>query len=127
MHIERVTLTNFRCFGTDPTTIDLDAEFTAFLGANGTGKTAAFAALGRMFGVTRTDRQVVPEDFHVPIDETEAPATRELSIEVVIAFPELIGVHDAGTAGENDAVGAADLLNEGVGLCTGVLSADGGD
>ena len=56
MHIERVTLTNFRCFGTDPTTIDLDAAFTAFVGANGTGKTAVLAALGRMFGVTRGDR-----------------------------------------------------------------------
>lgn len=112
MHIERITLTNFRCFGTDPTSIDLDAAFTVFVGANGTGKTATFAALGRMFGVTRGDRQVVPEDFHVLIDETEAPATRDLSIEVVIAFPELIGVDGAGPADGDEDVGAADRLNE---------------
>ncbi len=90
MHIEQVTLKNFRCFGPEPTTIDLDAAFTVFVGTNGTGKTAAFAALGRMFGVTRGDRQVVPEDFHIPVGEAEAPNTRELSIEAVIAFPELI-------------------------------------
>lgn len=112
MHIERVTLTNFRCFGTDPTTIDFDAAFTAFVGANGTGKTAAFAALGRMFGVTRGDRQVVSGDFHVPVDETEAPATRDLSIEVVVAFPELLAGDDAETAGEDENVGAADPLDE---------------
>ena len=112
MHIERVTLTNFRCFGTDPTTIDFDAAFTALVGANGTGKTAAFAALGRMFGVTRGDRQVISEDFHVPVDETEAPATRDLSIEVVVAFPELLAGDDASTAGENEDVGAADPLDE---------------
>ena len=56
---------------------------------------------------------MVPEDFHVPIDETAAPATRNLSIEVVVAFPELIGVDDFGTAGEGEDVGAADPLDEG--------------
>ncbi len=89
MHIERLTLTNFRCFESSSTTIALDAIFTAFVGANGAGKTAAFAALGRMFGVTRAERQVVPEDFYIGPDETETPTTRDLSIEVVIAFPEL--------------------------------------
>jgi len=89
MHIERLTLTNFRCFEAGSTTIVLDDVFTAFVGANGAGKTAAFAALGRMFGVTRAERQVVPEDFYIGPDETETPTTRELSIEVVIAFPEL--------------------------------------
>ncbi len=112
MHIERLTLTNFRCFGADPTTIVFDDAFTAFVGANGTGKTAAFAALGRMFGVTRGERQVVPEDFHVAIDETEAPPTRDLSIEVVIAFPELIEEDDADAAGEDEDVGAVDRLDE---------------
>ena len=112
MHIERVTLTNFRCFGADPTTIDLDSRLTAFVGANGTGKTAVFAALGRMFGITRGERQVVPEDFHVSIDEKEPPAARDLSIEVLIAFPELTNVGDADGAGDNDDVGTADPLYE---------------
>ena len=110
MHIERVTISNFRCFGTDATTIELDAAFTAFVGANGTGKTAVFAALGRIFGVSRAERQVVREDFHVPIDEAEAPSTRNLWIEALIAFPELDD--DGGTAGdiEGDDVSELDPL-----------------
>ncbi|WP_419837012.1 ATP-dependent nuclease [Candidatus Poriferisodalis sp.] len=100
MHIERVTLSNFRCFAVDATTIELDAALTAFVGANGTGKTAVFAALGRMFGVSRAERQVVRDDFHVPIDEAEPTVTRKLWIEAVIAFPELGGVGDAAGAGE---------------------------
>ncbi|WP_419908271.1 ATP-dependent nuclease [Candidatus Poriferisodalis sp.] len=97
MHIERVTISNFRCFGAEATTIELDAAFTAFVGANGTGKTAVFAALGRMFGVSRAERQVVREDFHVSNGEAEAPSTRNLWIEALIAFPELDD--DGGTAG----------------------------
>lgn len=89
MHIERLTLTNFRCFGGSPTSIDLSDTLVAFVGSNATGKTAAFAALSRLFGVARYDQQVTPEDFHVPAHETEVPGTRALSIEVVVAFPEL--------------------------------------
>ncbi|WP_420640235.1 ATP-dependent nuclease [Candidatus Poriferisocius sp.] len=89
MHIERITLVNFRCFGEDPTTIELDHELTAFVGANSTGKTAAFAALGRLFGVTRSDRQFQATDFHVPTQEATRPSERSLSIDVVVAFPEL--------------------------------------
>ncbi|WP_419552853.1 ATP-dependent nuclease [Candidatus Poriferisodalis sp.] len=113
MHIERVTLTNFRCFGAEPTTIDLNPGLTAFVGANGTGKTAVFAALGRIFGVTRGDRQVVPEDFHVPTDEPEATLERILSIEVLIAFPELTGADGAGTVGGVDDIGTEKPPDEG--------------
>lgn len=113
MHLERVTLSNFRCFGVDPTTIELDKGFTAFVGANGTGKTAVFAALGRVFGISRVERQMVREDFHVPIDESEAPSARQLSIETVIAFPELDDVDDASAAGVEVDVDAADPLRNG--------------
>lgn len=106
LHIESLTLTNFRCFGAEPVTIEVENALTVFVGANGTGKTAAFDALARMFGVTRRERQVVREDFHaeIQIDENDgehqtdsdsdadvdkSPACRELSIEVVLAFPEL--------------------------------------
>lgn len=89
MHIESVTLTSFRCFGPDSVTIELDPDLTVMVGANGTGKSATFDALARLFGVTQDERRVRPEDFHVPVDEEEAPATRNLSIDVVIAFPEL--------------------------------------
>src|SRR4051812_31762011 len=89
VHIESVTLTNFRCFGPEPVTIALDSSLTVMVGTNGTGKSATFDALARLFGVTHEERRVRPDDFHVPVDEEDVPATRQLSIDVVIGFPEL--------------------------------------
>lgn len=93
MHLERVTLTNFQCFGPTPHTIIFDQQLTALLGVNGSGKTAAIHALLRLFSVVADQRQVRVEDFHVPHDETKAPAVRTLRVDAVFAFPEL----DAGT------------------------------
>jgi putative ATP-dependent endonuclease of OLD family len=89
VHIESLTLTNFRCFGPEPERINLDASLTALIGSNGTGKTAACHALQRVFGISTDERTLRPDDFHVPANETDRPASRSLRIEVVIAFPEL--------------------------------------
>ncbi|WP_016890821.1 ATP-dependent nuclease [Mycobacteroides abscessus] len=89
MHIESVKLTNFQCFGATSTTVDLDDQLTAFVGGNGSGKTAVCGALMRLFGITNDQRTIQVDDFHVPADEVDAPATRTLIIEVVLAFPEL--------------------------------------
>src|SRR5258706_8656327 len=89
MFIETLVLENFKCFGPGRTAIDLDPNLTAFIGTNGTGKTAACEALLRLFGISGQDRAVRAEDFHVPADETEVPSSRELTIEAVLAFPEL--------------------------------------
>lgn len=89
MRIENVTLTNFQSFGPDPVTIDLSQEMTAFIGANGSGKTTVLQALSRMFGITGEQRRVRLRDFHVPIDETEAPNSRTFTLEVILDFPEL--------------------------------------
>lgn len=51
MKIEKITVKNFRCFGPQGTTIRLRSAVTAFVGANGSGKTAAFQALSRLFGL----------------------------------------------------------------------------
>jgi predicted ATP-dependent endonuclease of OLD family len=66
MHIERLALTGFRAFGPDPTTIDLTPGLTAFVGANGAGKTAVMLALQRLFGITSEQRRLRRQDFHVP-------------------------------------------------------------
>ncbi|HEY8453256.1 MAG TPA: AAA family ATPase [Natronosporangium sp.] len=89
MYIESLTLENFQCFGPGRTVIDLRPGLTAFIGANGSGKTAACQALLRLFSISTQDRAVRPADFHVPADEATAPETRELTIEAVLAFPEL--------------------------------------
>ena len=66
MRIERVTLTSFRCFGPHPVSIRLSPDVTAFIGANGSGKTAVLQALSRLFGVTSDQRRVRRQDFHSP-------------------------------------------------------------
>jgi putative ATP-dependent endonuclease of OLD family len=50
MHIESVTLTNFRCFGPEPTTIALGPDVTALIGTNGAGKSAFIEALRGLAG-----------------------------------------------------------------------------
>ena len=52
MFIERLSLTNFRCFGPEATSVDLTSGLTTFVGVNGAGKTALMQALQRLFGVT---------------------------------------------------------------------------
>lgn len=89
MYVERVHLTNFRCFGREGTQVELDPQLCAFVGANGSGKTALMQALLRMFGVSADQRRVRRRDFHVPADESEPSLERTLTVEVVLAFPEL--------------------------------------
>lgn len=91
MHIESITLRNFRCFGDQRTTIELGPALTAFIGNNGAGKTVACQALQRMFGISSDERTVRLDDFHVPADESTGDqiTNRDLTIEVVLAFPEL--------------------------------------
>ena len=91
MYLERLVLTNFRCFGPQTTTIDMTPGLTAFVGVNGSGKTAAMQALLRLFGVTPDHRRVRRHDFHVPSAEAAPPAEREFVIEAILSFPELDG------------------------------------
>lgn len=95
MHVESLTLTNFRCFGAAPTKVALHAELTTIVGPNGAGKTALLQALMRLFGVTRAQRTIMLADFHVPSSasaseaESAAESTRTLFLDVVIRLPEL--------------------------------------
>lgn len=92
MRLSEITLTNFRCFGPTPTTVEL-SDLAALVGTNACGKTTILCALRRVFGMTGADRELKPDDFHVPrpADPPEpTPVTeRTLSIEVKLDFPEL--------------------------------------
>lgn len=89
MHIERLELENFRCFGPQRTQVVLGTGLVAFVGDNGTGKTALMQALQRMFGVTSEQRRLRKQDFHIPCGEIDRPTARTLVIEAIVAFPEL--------------------------------------
>lgn len=89
MRITSLTISNFRCFGAKPTRIALDG-LTTFVGGNACGKTAALAALARLFGVTQGDRGIRKNDFHVAPDTNPIEVTEQrLFIEARIEFPEL--------------------------------------
>ena len=94
MKIEKIIIKNFRCFGPIETEINLDSSITVFVGANGSGKTAAFQALTRLFGITPAQRSVQKQDFHIPVGRQELQSEAELSIEVVFSFPELEGSNE---------------------------------
>ena len=94
MHIERLHISNFRCFSPQECTIALQRDLTAFIGVNGAGKTAVLLALLRMFGVTADQRRLRRQDFHVPAHEAAPAAQRSLVIEAIVAFPELDGLGD---------------------------------
>ena len=90
MHIESVTLTNFRCFGHEPTVVTLGPDVTALIGANGAGKTAFIEALRRVFGLTREERNLTRADVHFgPRERPEDVDERKVVIDVIFALPEL--------------------------------------
>ncbi len=89
MKIESISIYGFRCFDDAGQTIQLD-DLSSFVGPNASGKTAAMVAMTRLFGESKSQRQVVPSDFHLAAGEDlRARASRNLTIECRIVFPEL--------------------------------------
>lgn len=99
MKIETISICNFRCFGPEPIKINLESDITTFVGGNGCGKTAAFQALLRLFGVTRAQRNVQRQDFHVPANKQKLESGASLSVEVLFCFPELEGLDEDAAEG----------------------------
>ena len=91
MHLEKVTVSGFRCFGIDPITVSLSSKITALVGANAAGKTALLQALTKLFGISRAQRTLDRSDFHFAADaDPEDRDSKELVIDVVVALPELV-------------------------------------
>lgn len=91
MKIDSITIKGFRCFGSTSTTIEFSDEITAFVGANGSGKTALLEAILRVFGITTKQRTVVRTDFYVSSDILDNnPSCRELYIDVRLTFSEVL-------------------------------------
>lgn len=91
MKLQSISAQNFRCFGTPKTVVNLESVVTAFVGANGAGKTALLHALSRLFGITAGQRTIRRGDFHLGPDETGLTSGKHLSLEAVFSFPELDG------------------------------------
>ena len=90
MKVKSVSLRNFRCFGSDPVTVDFSKDLTALIGGNGAGKTAVLAALTRLFGTTQSLRTIQKSDFHLPPGvAADERVQADLSIGIDLTFPEL--------------------------------------
>jgi putative ATP-dependent endonuclease of OLD family len=89
VHIETIKLYNFRSFGPEGQSIAVDPDLTTLVGANGSGKTALMLALQRLFGISNEQRTIRRQDFHIPTSEEERPRNRTLTLEAIVAFPEL--------------------------------------
>lgn len=90
MHIESLSIRNFRCFGDEAVHINLAAGTNAFVGNNGAGKTAALEALKRLFSPIAAERQIRRSDVHFGLGEdihTIKGSEREIVIEAVFGFP----------------------------------------
>lgn len=90
MHVEKITLCGFRCFGNTPKIVMLNQQLTAIIGPNGSGKSAVLHSLMRMFGITQAQRTVAPSDFHFnPTLPAQRKRMQSLWIDVVLVLPEL--------------------------------------
>ena len=91
MFLESITISGFRGFGPEPTSIPLSKSITALVGPNAAGKTALLQGLAKLFGISRTQRMVQKSDFHLgPGDNPDSQDAKELFIDVLIALPELV-------------------------------------
>lgn len=89
MKLKSLTVSNYRCFGKEPTEILFD-DLTSFIGHNSSGKTAMLSVLIKIFGEKASDRNIYRSDFHVPNSVApESVYENELFVEVQFSFPEL--------------------------------------
>jgi putative ATP-dependent endonuclease of the OLD family len=89
MHIERLSIKNFRCFGATPTLISTNYGITGFVGDNGAGKSSALEALKRLFSSIGSERQLRKSDIHFGFGEdSHSVAEREVVIDVVFGFSD---------------------------------------
>lgn len=86
MKLFKMIVSNYRCFGKEPTVIEFD-DLTGFIGHNSSGKTALITALLKLFGDKTSDRLIERSDFYIPASQRpESVVENELFIEVCFSF-----------------------------------------
>lgn len=89
MKLQRLIISNFRCFAEEPTVIDF-SELIAYVGANSSGKTAAMHAVLKLFGSSQFERTIHRADFFVsPTETPDEIDERKMYIEAQFVFSEL--------------------------------------
>lgn len=92
MKLFKMIISNYRCFGKEPTVIEFD-DLTGFIGHNSSGKTALITALLKLFGDKTSDRLIERSDFYIPISQQpESVVENELFIEAYFSFKKSLQV-----------------------------------
>lgn len=87
MHIEKISLRNFRCFGDTSVSIPINRGVSGFVGDNGAGKSSALEALKRLFSPVSSERKIRKSDVHFGHGEdSQKVDEREIVIDVVFGF-----------------------------------------
>lgn len=87
MHIEKIRIRNFRCFGNSGAEINLSPGVSGFVGDNGAGKSSALEALKRLFSPISSERKLLKSDVHFGHGEdSQKVDEREIVIDVVFGF-----------------------------------------
>lgn len=86
MKLLKITVSNFKCFGEVPLSVDFD-DLTGFIGMNSTGKTALITALVRFFGEKASERNIQRNDFYLsPKEDISTLTNRSLFVELIFTF-----------------------------------------
>lgn len=89
MHIEKISLRNFRCFGNTRVNIPINTGVTGFVGDNGAGKSSALEALKRLFSPVSGERKLRKGDVHFGHGEdSQSVDEREIVIDIVFGFSD---------------------------------------
>lgn len=89
MHIEKISLRNFRCFGDTCVSIPTNNGVSGFVGDNGAGKSSALEALKRLFSPVSSERKLRKSDVHFGHGEdSQKVDEREIVIDVVFGFSD---------------------------------------
>ena len=75
MLLKKVIISGYKSISTEfPQKIEFEPDVTAFIGHNGTGKSAALEALNKLFAIDHSLRGVKASDFHLKDDvDKDAP------------------------------------------------------
>jgi ABC-type cobalamin/Fe3+-siderophores transport system ATPase subunit len=81
MLLKKVIISGYKSISKEfPQTIEFEPDVTAFIGHNGTGKSAALEALNKLFAIDHSLRGINASDFHLK-DNAEKDVPRNLFVE----------------------------------------------
>lgn len=86
MLLKKLIVSGYKSISTEsPQTIEFEPDVTAFIGHNGTGKSAALEALNKLFSIDHSLRGLSASDFHLK-DDADKNTPRNLFIEAWFTF-----------------------------------------